>query len=151
MEGLNKSHNLWWFNYVFQNDHYNFCGFEPTKGPISISIKTNNSFPESISDPKLKGDRKSGDQSLRRTSSAGAKKERIKKSGDSTIELEVIICLVTGTEYHKISESFDQRISGPPAYLDLVKKVNPNLNLTMLQHVSTSKSIDFILKYHDFM
>ena len=137
--------------YVFQNDHYNFCGFEPTKGPISISIRTNNSFPESISDPKLKGDRKSGDQSLRRTSSEGTRKERPKKDGDTTIELEVIMSLVSGSEYHKVTENFDQRISGPPAYLDLVKKVKPDLNLTMLQHVSTSKSIPSILRYHDYM
>ena len=99
----------------------------------------------------MKGDRKSEDLSLRRTSSAGTRKERPKKSGDTTIELEIIICLVSGSEYHKITENFDQRISDPPAYLDLVKKVKPDLNLTMLQHVSTKTSVPAILQYHDYM
>ena len=99
----------------------------------------------------MKSDRKSGDQSLKRASSAGTRNERPKKDGDTTIELEVIMSLVSGSEYHKITEIFDQRISSPPAYLDLVKKVKPDLNLTMLQHVSTSKSIPSILRYHDYM
>ena len=137
--------------YVFQNDHYNFCGFEPAKGPISISVRTNNSFPESISDPKMKDDRKSGDQSLRRTSSAGTRKDQGKRPGETTIELEIIISLVSGSEYHKITENFDQRISDVPAYLDLVKKTKPDLDLTMLKHIPTPISVPSILQYHDFM
>ena len=94
----------------------------------------------------MKGDRKSDDRSLRRTSSAGARKEQEKKSGDTTIELEIIISLISGSEYHKITETFNQRISGYPAYLDLVKKTKPDLNLAMLQHVPTPKSVPSILQ-----
>ena len=132
----------------FQNDHYNFCGIEPTKGPIAVSVKSNNMMSESLSDPNMKN-RKS--LMMRRTSSVQDRSPLARsRSSDTTFQLEVIISLVTGSEYHKITETFDSRVSGAPAYLDLIKRVKPDMNLAMLQHVPTKSSVHQVIQYHDF-
>jgi hypothetical protein len=88
---------------------------------------------------------------MRRTSSVQDRSPLARtRSSDTTFQLEVIISLVDGSEYHKITETFDSRVSGAPAYLDLIKSVKPDMNLAMLQHVPTKNSVDSVIQYHDF-
>ena len=105
-------------------------------------------MPESLSDPNMKNKKRS---MMRRTSSVQDHVPLNRtRSSDTTFKLEVIISLVSGSEYHKISKTFDHRVTGAPAYLDLIKEIKPDMNLTMLQHVPTEKSVDSVLQYHDF-
>ena len=122
---------------------------EPSKGPIHVAIKSNNTLPVSISDPKLQ--KKQRSLKMRRTSSTQVRSISDKdRSSETTLELEIIISLLTGSEYHKITETFDHRVSGVPAYLDMIKRIKPDLNMSMLQQVPTDRAISSVLQYHDF-
>ena len=88
---------------------------------------------------------------MRRTSSVKPRSPEIgKRSSAATIELEIIISFLTGSEYHKISTTFNHRVTGAPAYKDMIKTVKPELNLETLQHVPTKESVHMFLQYHDF-
>ena len=88
---------------------------------------------------------------MRRTSSVKPRSPEIgKRSSVTTIELEIIISFLTGSEYHKISTTFNHRVTGAPAYKDMIKTVKPELNLETLQHVPTKESVHMFLQYHDF-
>ena len=113
-----------------------------------MSVRSNHMMSESLSDPNMKNKKR---LMMRRTSSVQDHVPLNRtRSSDTTFKLEVIISLVSGSEYHKITETFDSRVSGAPAYLDLIKRVKPDMNLAMLQHVPTKNSIDSFIQYHDF-
>ena len=132
-----------------QNDHYNFVGIDPQKGPIAVSLKSNSNLPESISDQNMRNKKRT--LNMRRTSSVKPRSPEIgKRSSVTTIELEIIISFLTGSEYHKISTTFNHRVTGVPAYKDMIKTVKPELNLETLQHVPTKESVHMFLQYHDF-
>ena len=71
-------------------------------------------------------------------------------SNDKTIQLEVIFSFATGSEYHQITDTLDHPVSSAHEYLDVIKRIKPDLNLSMLhQVVTTEKFVDSIVHYHD--
>ena len=124
---------------------------EPTEGPISVSIKSNNTLPESHSETTLKNKGRKRSMKMKRSSSTPENDPDMKRiSVTTSIELEMVISLTSGSEYHKITETFEQRTSGVPTHMDMIKKIKPDLNLAMLQHVPTEKAVHSVLQYHDF-
>ena len=135
--------------FLFQNDHYNFCGIEPTNGPTLLSIRLNNIISENLSDPHNTREKKS----LMTTSECSQEcfsRLDENNSNNKTFQLEVIISFAAGSEYHQIIETFDHPVSSAHEYLDVIKRIKPDLNLSMLhQIVPTEKFIDSIIHYHD--
>ena len=123
-----------------------------------MSIKSNNTLSESHSDTTLKnldkGVKNKGHKrslKIKRTSSTPEPDLSIvAKSVSPAVELQMVISLTSGSEYHKITEHFEKRISGPPAHMDMIKKIKPDLNLAMLQHIPTETAVHQVLQYHDF-
>ena len=71
-------------------------------------------------------------------------------SNVKTFKLEFIISFATGSEYHEITDTFDDPVSDAHEYLDVIKRIKPDLNLSMLPQVeSTEKLVDSIIHYHD--
>ena len=116
---------------------------EPTKGAITVSIKSNNTVPETQSETNIKKkSKRKTPVTVKRSSSEDPTKG--KTSNDKSIELEIIISTNSGSEHHKITETYDHRNLGVPTHLDMIKWVKPGLNLGMLQHIPTENAVTSI-------
>jgi hypothetical protein len=113
-----------------------------------VSVRfPNRVVPKSLSVPNIKNDKSVFIRMRPRSPNCISLDRTI--SNDTNFPIEVIICLVTGSEYHQITESFDHRDLGIPACLDLIRKIKPDFNLAMLQHVPTEEAVDLLTKYHN--
>ena len=116
-----------------------------------MSIKSNNTLPEAISDTKInkKKTKRKKTKVMKRSSSDST---TVRKASGMSIELEMIISLNTGSEYHRITEIVENRngLLDIPWYLDMIQKVKPALNMATLQHIPNERAVHDVLQYHDF-
>ena len=123
-----------------------------------MSIKSKNTLPEGHSDTTLKHigsdlrnkEHKRSLQIKRPSTTPEPDLNTVTKSVGREIELEMVISLTSGSEYHKITEYFEHPISGPLAHMDIIKKFKPDLNLAVLKHIPTETSVHKIIQYHNF-